>query len=161
MQRGLHFLAGIAQFMADLGGLFRFGTAKAVTRNAAMDEARILGATGVGIDAAALQGFPGRLIAQEDIGGGQEAMENFGAAGVIVIESDGTFVAIGGAEVDGLRGNEGRALGARLVAHLGAFDVDDIGGEIAKQHGGVRSGEGFRQFDNANSREDRGHGGRI
>ena len=29
-------------------------------------------------------------------------------------------------------------------ADTGALDLDDIGAEIAKQHGGVRSGKGFR-----------------
>ena len=48
-----------------------------------------------------------------------------------------------------------------MVAHAGALDLDDISAEIGQKHGGVRTGQGFRQFDNADSVEDRGHGGRI
>jgi len=48
-----------------------------------------------------------------------------------------------------------------VVAHAGALDLDDIGAEIPKEHCGIRTGQGFRQFDNADSVEDRGHGGRI
>jgi len=42
----------------------------------------------------------------------------------------------------------------------GAFDLGDMGAEIAKQHVGLWSGEGFRSFAHANPTEDPGHGGR-
>jgi hypothetical protein len=48
-----------------------------------------------------------------------------------------------------------------VVADSGAFNLDDISAEIAKEHRGVWTGQGFRQFDNPDSFEDRGHGGRI
>jgi hypothetical protein len=44
-----------------------------------------------------------------------------------------------------------------LIAGAGAFDLDDIGAKVAKQHRAIRAGECFGQFDNPDSIERRVH----
>jgi hypothetical protein len=47
--------------------------------------------------------------------------------------------------------DEGRPPGARVVAGLGALDLDDVGAEIGEHLSGPRSGENARQLQHANA----------
>ena len=57
-------------------------------------------------------------------------------------------VVVGGREVLAvLARDEGRAPGARIVAAVGVFDLDDVGAEVRQHLAGPGTGENPRQFD--------------
>ncbi len=98
------------------------------------------------------------MIAEEDISFRQQTLQDVYTCGMIIIEGDGSFVAIGGQEICRFGADKRRAPGARLVSHPRAFHLDDLRPKIAKHHGAVRAGERFRQFDDLDSVEEHGRG---
>ena len=80
---------------------------------------------------------------------------------MVVIESDRTFIAIGGQIVGGLSADERGTPAAGLVAARVAFHLDDVRAEIPEEHAAVRPGERFGDFYNANAIENHAHSPRI
>src|SRR5208283_834362 len=132
-------------------------TREAIAADGAVNQARVFGAKSGWIDATALQGGERRLIAEEDISFRQQTLQDVYTCGMIIIEGDGSFVAIGGQEICRLGADKRRAPGARLVSHPGAFHLDDVRPKIAEHHGAVGARERFRQFDDLDSVEEHVH----
>lgn len=88
----------------------------------------------------------------------EQFLKGFRAAWVIVIECDGALVAIGGKKISGFASNKRRSPSSGLIANARALDFDDVGAQIAEQHGAVGAGKSFGQLDNANAIENGVHG---
>ena len=117
----------------------------------------MLGAKRDGIDAAPLQRSKGRLVAYKNIGLRQQTMKHFGAGGIVIVQGDRPFVAIGRQEIRRLCANKRRAPGSRLISHAWPLHLDYLRAKIAQHHGAVRAGKGFCEFDDLNPLEESGH----
>ena len=76
---------------------------------------------------------------------------------VIVIECDGTLVAVGGKEICGDIAQKWRTPAARLIANAGPLHFDDVSAEIAQKHSAVRTGQRFGHFHYTDAIENVGH----
>ena len=68
---------------------------------------------------------------------------------MVVIQSDGSLVAIGGEKIGRLCAHKRGAPAPRLVATASALDFDHVGAEIPKQHRAIGAGQGFREFNDS------------
>ena|ERR1700675_1661066 len=102
-----------------------------------------------------------RLVAEEHIRRGYQALQHFGVASVVVIERDRALISVRRQEVRGLPAHKWRAPSARLISGAGALDLDYVGAQITEQHRAIRSGERLGQFDYANSFKNGLHVGRL
>jgi hypothetical protein len=110
------------------------------------------------IECALLQRSQRRLVGDEHVRRREQSLEDLGVAAIIVIQGDGPLVAIGGQEIGGLAADERRTPAAGLVSSARALDLDDVGAEIAKEHGAVGPGKGLGKFNDANGIEYGFHG---
>jgi hypothetical protein len=92
-------------------------------------------------------------VLDHDVGLDREAAHPDDAFVGVQIEDDGALVAVECQEVRGVVASEWRSPLARIVADVGAFDLDDVGAEIAKHHRAQRSREDARQIDDAKAVE--------
>lgn len=80
-------------------------------------------------------------VFDNEIGFGEERVEERSPLGMLEVESDAFLVAIDAQKVRALAGDKRRAPCARLVAAARLFDLDDARAHVREQHRAVRSGE--------------------
>ncbi len=126
-------------------------TGPSVAADRAIDQARICRADFLVIKAAFQERFASRLIVDEHIRVRDEVAHDPNATRVIEIQRERSFVPICGEKVGGLGTRERWPPSTRLIPCSRPFDLDDVGAQIAKQHGAVGPGQGFGPFDNTHT----------
>ena len=144
--------ADVVDVVPDEAGV-RAGLAVAAER--AVDEAGVAGADGVVVDAEALDDARTEAF-DDDVGVLGELEEGFLGARVLEVEADRALVAVEGPV--GLRALAHAHLHAAAGAR-GFFDDDDVGAEVAEEHGAVGAGGLAGEVEDADSFE--GHHGRA
>ena len=82
----------------------------------------------------------GWKILQKNIRLGGQGLDDLDPLGCFEIDRDASFIAVGAEKVGAFTGSgEGGAPVARLVANLRALHLDDVGSQVAEDHGAVRS----------------------
>ena len=107
---------------------------------------------------------PGTVVLHEDVGPGDELVEQPPSVVAAQVSSDRLLVAVAGQEVGGhrrlRRPDEGRTPRPRVVAVRG-LDLDDAGTEVAHRHAGMRTGEGSSEVDDEQSVQRSRHAHRL
>ena len=100
-----------------------------------------------GIEPAARERVETRIVREEHVGARDQPSQHVGVARVFAVELDAALVAVDREEIRALAFEKWRSPGARLIADLRSFDLDDVGAEIAEQHRAVGSRERLRHVD--------------
>ena len=117
----------------------------------APDERRIGMQECVRVDTAALEGA-GEEVVDDRVGTSDQGEEEGAIRGICQVRRTAELVAVGGEVVGAFPAViEGWSPSAGIVAGSGAFDLDDIGPQIAEGGGAVRPGEHPREVKNADS----------
>ena len=115
-----------------------------------VDELRVAGSEGLGVEAEALEGSRAD-VGQEDVGRFEEPVERLDALGCLEVEGDRPLAAVGEChrEVDAALGPRPDPLGdqAAVRVALDALDVDDVGAPVGQQGSRHRHEHPLRQLD--------------
>ena len=136
----------------------------AVARDAHQHEAGVHGLQLVRPQAPLLHGAGPEILA-EDVGLGDEALEEGSALGLAEVEGDRLLVALLGEPGVAIAARTRRAELAERVAQPRLLDLDDLGAELAEDGRGERPGDEGRKVDDADAVERQllgllGHSGR-
>lgn len=130
------------------------------TGDGAVDDARVGVADGL-VTQAQTGGGAGPPVLDHDLGLRGQAARHGETVEGLEIDDDAALVAVDGHEGRRLTGQMGSAR-AHLVAVTGPLDLDDIGAEVAEEHGAVRPGELTGEIENTQAVERAGsHGSRV
>ena len=144
-----------------VGGVARVGAGMAEARGRGVDQLRVLG---VELLPAVTQLLhrAGTEVLDDDIGLGEQLVENGAVRFGLEVEGDALLAAIDRGEVGRLPLDE-RSVGPRVVAALGGFDLDHPGAHLGHQERAVRPRQDARQVDDGDARQGAfgalGHGG--
>src|SRR5215472_15675208 len=94
----------------------------AISTDRAVNQTRMLRSKRRWIDTAFLQGGKGRLVTNKYVSFREQPVQDLHTSRAVVVESDGTLVAIRGQKVGRLGADKRRPPGSRLVANAGPFD---------------------------------------
>ena len=89
---------------------------------------------------------PGHDVLQHHVGAVDQVPEDLEVGRVLEVEPDAALVAVPQHEGRALAFDEGRRAAHRIA--LGAFDLDDVGAEIAELHAAERARQVRRQIEN-------------
>ncbi len=132
-------------------------TEETITGNGAADQSWKPSAETFWIQGISLEGIELRLVGQEYIRSLQQTMHDVFGERMIEIQGERTLVAVGSEEVGRLLSAEWGAPCSGLVAHLFAFDLDDIRAEVSEHHGTIGAGQCLGCLDDANGAQNRLH----
>ena len=140
--------------MGDAGeaGAVLVGAFLSVARDAHHDEVGVDGLERVGPQAPLLHGARPEILAQ-DIGLGDQPLEERRALGLAQVEGDRLLVALLREPGVAVAPLAGRAELAQRVAEPRLLDLDDLGAELAEHGGGKRPRDEGREVDNPDAVE--------
>jgi hypothetical protein len=87
-------------------------------------------------------------VVDDDVGAGDERANELAIRGEGEVGGEALLVAVDAQIIGALAGGvEGRSPAAGVVARAGSLDLDDVGAEIAKEHGGEGPGQNSTQIE--------------